>query len=265
MSHKLRHHYGGWRPQRPDANDREFLPTQGRLDVAQTEFTLDVSNIPVLNQAQQGSCTGHGGAGIVMFDQQAQGEQVVIPSRAMIYFDARIPEGTTDQDSGATIRDMVAGLAKYGSVPDTEFPYDDQVCDRKPSVKIYEDGKKQEALVYESVSYPHLNQTIASGFPIVMGFTVYESFESDEVAKTGIVPVPEKGEQVLGGHCVYVWGFNSRHKAAGNDKLPPRSKACRNSWDEDWGDKGNFYLPQWYFDSGQCSDFWVVRRVGAHS
>lgn len=258
-------HWGGWNPDRPNHNDREFLPTMGRLDVQQTEFTLSVDGIPVLNQANQGSCTGHGGAGIVMYDQQAQGEQVVIPSRAMIYYDARIPEQTTDQDSGATIRDMVAGLVKYGVVPDTEFPYDDTVFDKAPDQQQYTDAKQQEAIVYERVQYPHLNAAIASGFPVVFGFTVYESFESSEAASTGIIPIPAKGEQVLGGHCVWTWGFNSQYTASGNDKLPPRTKACRNSWDKSWGDNGNFYLPQWFFDSGNASDFWVVRRVGAGS
>src|ERR1035437_4209922 len=102
--HQLNDHWGGWVPQRPNINDREFLPTMGPLDVAQTEFANNVTSIPTLDQAQQGSCTGHGPAGLVMYDQQAQGERVVVPSRAQIYYDARIPENTTDQDSGAQVR-----------------------------------------------------------------------------------------------------------------------------------------------------------------
>ena len=261
--HQLRHHWGGWNPQRPDQRDREFLPTVGRLDVAQTEFALNVDKIPVLDQGQQGSCTGHGGAGVVMYDQQAQGEKVVVPARAMIYYDARIPEGTTDQDSGAQVRDAVGGVAKYGVVPDSEFPYSDQVYDKAPSKQEYADATKQEALVYEAVSYPNVNKAIASGFPVVFGFTVYESFESAEVAKTGVVPIPAPGEQVLGGHCTWIWGFNSAHTKSGNSKIPPRTKACRNSWSKGWGDNGDFYLPQAYFDSGSCSDFWIIRRIGA--
>lgn len=266
-AHQLREHHGGWIPQRPDHNDREFLPTVGRVDVAQSELGLDITGIPRINQKRQGACTGHGTAGLVMFDQKAQGEPVVIPSRAMIYYDARIPEGTTDQDAGAMVRDAVKGVAKYGVVPDSEFPYDDQVFDRRPSPTDYQDAKQQEALVYEAVQYPHLNQTIASGFPIVFGFTVYESFESEEVARTGVVPIPQPGESVLGGHCAWMHGFNARFRASGNDKFPPRTKACRNSWMDEggspWGDNGDFYLPQWFFDHGQASDFWVIRRVGA--
>lgn len=258
--------HGGWNPQRPDHRDREFLPTQGRLEVQQTEFALDITGIPRMNQLKQGACTGHGGAGLVMYDQKTQGQSVVVPSRSMIYFDARIPEFTTDQDAGASVRDMVAGLVKYGVVPETEFPYDDQVCNRQPSQQVYNDAKQQEALVYEAVAHGHVNQAIASGFPVVFGFVVYESFMSDEVMKTGVVPIPERGEQVIGGHCVWTWGFNSAYKNTGNNKIPPRTKACRNSWMDEggtpWGDNGNFYLPQWYWNNQQASDHWVIRRVG---
>lgn len=261
-------HYGGWVPQRPDQRDRQLINlTAGPVDVQQTESILDVSGIPRINQKQQGSCTGHGTAGVVMFDQKKQGQKVVVPARAMIYYDARLAEGTQDQDSGAQVRDAVAGVARSGVVPDSEFPYDDQVFDVSPSAQDYADAKQQEALVYEATRFPHLNQALASGFPFVFGFTVYESFETAEVAATGIVPIPKRGEQVLGGHCVWCYGFNSRFKAAGNDKIPPRTKVCRNSWMDEggssWGANGDFFLPQWFFDSGNASDFWTIRRVGA--
>jgi C1A family cysteine protease len=61
---------------------------------------------------------------------------------------------------------------------------------------------------------------LASGYPFVFGFTVYESFESDTVAQTGIVPMPAQGEQVLGGHCVVAVGYDDTQ----------RRFIVRNSW-----------------------------------
>lgn len=266
MTHLLRTHHGGWIPQRPDRRDHLFSPTV-EAQAVPPRLELDVAGIPTLDQGQQGSCTGHGPSGLVMFDQKAQGEPVVVPARGMIYYDARIPEGTTGQDAGANVRDAVAGIAKYGVCPDTEFPYSDQVFNLAPSAQDYADGKGQEAIVYEAVNYPHLNRALASGFPFTFGFTVYESFESSEVASTGIVPIPASSEQVLGGHCVWCFGYNATYSpwtAPSGRVYPPRTKACRNSWGA-WGagGAGDFYLPQAYFDLGLCSDFWVIRRLGA--
>ena len=42
---------------------------------------------------------------------------------------------------------------------------------------------------------------LAEGFPFVFGFTVYESFESQEVARTGVVQMPQPNERSIGGHA----------------------------------------------------------------
>ncbi|MGC2270214.1 MAG: hypothetical protein WA608_25755 [Candidatus Acidiferrales bacterium] len=49
---------------------------------------------------------------------------------------------------------------------------------------------------------------LASGCPFVFGFTVYESFESPQVAQTGVAPMPAAGEKVLGGHAVLALGYD---------------------------------------------------------
>lgn len=114
---------------------------------------------------------------------------------------------------------------------------------------------KDRAISYLRVSQslPQMKSCLASGFPIVVGFTVYESFESDEVAQTGIVPMPSQNEQVLGGHAVLVVGYRE------NDQ----KFIVRNSWSESWGDKGYFYMDYKYLaDSDFASDFWTLRTIG---
>jgi C1A family cysteine protease len=49
---------------------------------------------------------------------------------------------------------------------------------------------------------------LAAGFPYVFGFRVYQSFESDVVASTGIVPMPAYRETYLGGHAVLAVGYD---------------------------------------------------------
>jgi C1A family cysteine protease len=93
---------------------------------------------------------------------------------------------------------------------------------------------------------------LADGYPIVFGFTVYESFEGQDVAQTGVVPMPGVSESVLGGHCVVVVGYDDS-----KDWF-----IVRNSWGTGWGDQGYCYMPYQYLtDQNLASDFWTIRAV----
>ena len=86
----------------------------------------------------------------------------------------------------------------------------------------------------------------------MFGFTVYESFESDEVARTGVAPMPEPGETALGGHAVLAVGYDD---AAGRFLV-------RNSWTAEWGMCGYFTMPYGYLtDDNLADDFWTIRLV----
>ena len=90
-----------------------------------------------------------------------------------------------------------------------------------------------------------MKTALAESLPVVIGIDVYESFESDEVAKTGIVPIPGKKEQLLGGHAVCVVGYDDSKNWL----------IVRNSWGTSWGNKGYFYLPYKYHDL--LGDMWT--------
>jgi C1A family cysteine protease len=93
---------------------------------------------------------------------------------------------------------------------------------------------------------------LASGYPFVLGFTVYDSFESDAVAKTGVVPMPARRENVLGGHAVLAVGYDDKQSRL----------RMRNSWGRAWGVKGYFTMPYAYlFDDNLSDDFWKITLV----
>ena len=93
---------------------------------------------------------------------------------------------------------------------------------------------------------------LAQGYPFVLGFSVYESFESPQVVRTGIAQMPAAGEQLLGGHAVLAVGYDDSAQRF----------VVRNSWGAGWGMKGYFTLPYAYLLDGNLSDdFWTVRQV----
>jgi C1A family cysteine protease len=173
-------------------------------------------------------------------------------SRLFIYYNERVIERTVRTDSGAMIRDGIKTLAKQGACPEKSWPYDIAKFAVKPPKVCY-----AEALNYQILSYARLNtlgemrSCLADGFPFVFGFSVYEGFEAQKVAKTGMVEMPNAGEKMLGGHAVLAVGYDDSAKRV----------IVRNSWGPKWGIKGYFTMPYAYVaDRNLSDDFWTIRR-----
>jgi C1A family cysteine protease len=208
----------------------------------------------IYDQGQLGSCTANAIGAAFEFDQLKQGLADFMPSRLFIYYNERTIEGTVDSDSGAMIRDGMKSVNKLGVCPETEWTYDIAKFQDKPTDQCYTDAAKHQALVYRSVvqDLHQVQGCLASGYPVVFGFSVYESFETPEVAHSGVVPLPKKGEKQLGGHAVLAVGYDDT----------TQSFIVRNSWGSSWGQGGYFTMPYAYVTSGQlASDFWALYTV----
>ena len=171
-------------------------------------------------------------------------------SRLFIYYNERVLEDTVDYDSGASLRDGIKTLRKQGACWEKTWPYLIERFTRKPSKKCYMEAKKHQIESYHRInSLPEMLTCLAEGYPFVFGFTVYESFQSQRVAKTGVANMPKKKEKVLGGHAVMAVGYNRRQKKF----------IVRNSWGTKWGKEGYFTMPYEYLET-LSADFWTIRR-----
>ena len=209
---------------------------------------------PLYDQGNLGSCTANAIAGAYEFDQTRQGLPDFMPSRLFIYYNERTLEGTVDSDSGAMIRDGIKSVAKLGVCPEDEWPYDPARFRYRPSAKCFKDAAEHQAVVYRNVlqTLPQLRGCIASGTPVVFGFSVYESFESREVARTGAVPMPKRREKQVGGHAVLAVGYDDTDERF----------IVRNSWGASWGADGYCTMPYGYLTSPQlAADFWAIELV----
>ena len=248
----------GWAPDLPDHRDHLFSAPQPVLAKLPPKKDLRSGCPPVYDQGQLGSCTANAISGAIQFEQKKQKVRIFAPSRLFIYYNERDMEGTVNSDAGAQIRDGVKSVANLGVCPEAEWPYDINKFANKPTPKCYTDAKKCQAVGYQRLDSTNLNQLkgcIASGFPFVFGFTVYDAFESQEVAKTGILNMPGPKEKVQGGHAVLAVGYNDATQRFN----------VRNSWGKDWGIKGYFTIPYTYLTTTDLADdFWTIRilKVG---
>lgn len=215
----------------------------------------------VLDQSKLGSCTANAISGAYEFDERKEGEtSVFTPSRLFIYYNERDLEGSIDTDSGASLRDGIKAIAKIGVCPENgavsagAWPYDITKFKETPPKSCYQIAQYHRAVEYRRVTQTasQLKRCLANGFPFVFGFVVYESFESDEMKESGVMSMPEQDEKVLGGHAVMAIGYDDELDAF----------LVRNSWGDQWGQKGNFWMPYDYMLNPElASDFWTVKRV----
>ncbi len=241
-----------WKPDVPDQRDLIFkVPKKLALP---TRVDLRPFMSAVEDQGDLGSCTGNAIAGAIEFlmNKTLPKSSYADVSRLFIYYQERVLENTVNEDSGAFIRDGVKACAKWGACSEIVWPYDISKFAKKPSTKAYQDALKRKITKYQRVtSLEALKTSLANGYPVVFGFSVYESFESYAVANTGIVNMPSKRESLLGGHAVLCVGYDDASKRI----------IVRNSWGTEWGMAGYFTLPYDYITNSNLSDdFWSIQK-----
>jgi C1A family cysteine protease len=243
-----------WRPDKPDHRDYAFLDhyTVHATSAQPQSVDLRPHFGPVYDQGQLGSCTANALGGALQFMHMKLLNDQTTFSRLFIYYNERLIEGTTKTDAGAEIRDGVKTLATQGACSEAEWPYTISKFKTKPVKKCYTDGLKNKITTYLRITdLASALQCLADGFPFVFGFSVYDAFESDAVAKTGILNMPAKTEKMLGGHAVCAVGYD----------MPSKRFIVRNSWGDAWGQKGYFTMPFDYVTNPNLADdMWTIRK-----
>jgi len=245
----------GWRPSLPDHRDFKYHASKPTIESLPLKVDLRSNCPPIDNQFDLGSCTANAVGGLCEFvDKKIGTDEVIKPSRLFIYYNTRKLEGTVGEDSGAYLRDVMKAINRYGYPSEDLWPYEVSKFTRKPPKVIYEAAKPSRIETYSRVEQhvEHMKACLAEGFPFAFGFTVYESFEHDSVAKTGIMIMPVHSEVAIGGHAVLAVGYDDERQKF----------IVRNSWGEEWGDRGYFHMPYSYITNPDLSaDLWTLRFV----
>jgi C1A family cysteine protease len=230
-----------------------YTPRFGVVELPH-EFDLTPLAPPVVNQEDTSSCTANAIAGAYQFERLQAGLPPLTPSRLFIYWNERAMEGDTGSDAGAFGGDGLSSLETLGVCDESLWPFDPNpgaLLLQKPSPAAFAAATANKitnkAVVF---NINEIKSAIADKHFVPFGITLYESFESDEVAETGIVPIPLPTEGVLGGHEMNFVGWNDKTQ---------RLKA-RNSWAASWGIGGYCWIPYSYVMSAG-SDFEVITGI----
>jgi C1A family cysteine protease len=194
---------------------------------------------PTKDQFNESCCTGFAFSSarewIARKYPRNDADKSVILSPQYLYAEALIAQGDFPQDSGSDGTTLCKTLISKGCCEASLYPYfSGQIL--KPTA-----AQEANAALYKTGAYHGIaNSQVALSvlgdavpWPVAIGFTIYESFESDALAQTGIMTVPGAGEKVLGGHEVLCLGYDQTKQLA----------LIQNSWGDSWGQKGYFWMP----------------------
>lgn len=252
---------------RDDKDSRDYL-FKNIVKVGELPKSVDLRDKmpPIQDQGNLGSCTANAGSANRIY---LTGNKDLELSRLYLYYKERELMGTINEDSGATMKTICKVLNKSGICEEKFMPYDIKKFAEKPSCDAEMNANDYKVGSYYRVAnINEMKQALANGLPVLAGIVVCESFVS-KVGSDGFIPMPKTNEKVLGGHAVLLVGMKDKPEESLLSKLlnlltgKMSSKGhfiLRNSWSEEWGDKGYGYAPYEVFDKIKNGDMWVIKQ-----
>lgn len=170
-----------------------------------------------------------------------------LPSRLYFYYKERLAENDVANDDGADVIDGLKNTKYYGICSETLWPYIESKFAVKPPVACDINALQNRIVNYSTIKLDqnllnNIKQLLNNKSPVMIAILVYTSFFSNDTTYKGIVHIPnKKTEQLLGGHEMYLTGYNDSNQLF----------ICVNSWGKSWGNNGVCYIPYAYLTDPQ--------------
>lgn len=243
----------GWIPDVPDHRDQVF--SFSTTFIPPPKIDLRDKQSKVFDQGQIGCCTAVAVSGALEYIQLNKTkfwDEYEGVSKLFTYYNSRVLQRTVNEDSGVSIRNAIKTVSKWGFCKEDTWGFDSKNLFAKPTDDAYAEAYPERMRSYFRVSHSlfDMKSCLMRNMPVVIGVSLYESFEDEVVRKTGKVPTPKNTESLLGGHAMLCVGYDDSIK----------SFIVKNSYGLDWGDKGYCYIPYNYLtNSGLADDFWAIK------
>lgn len=240
------------RPDTLDFRDRMYLP--GLVEVP-TEISLGryrESRVPILDQGQEGACTGFGLATVANYllrTRRIIADTEPVSARMLYAMARRYDEWAGEDYDGSSARGAMKGWHKHGVCSAEAWPY--QVADSNSTLTPLraEDARLRPLGAYFRVNHKDvvaMHSAIAEVGILYATGLVHSGW--DALDSQGVIPF-DGGQTIQGGHAFAIVGYDHR------------GFWIQNSWGHDWGHEG-FALVTYddWLENG--TDVWVA-RLGA--
>jgi len=217
-----------------DIDARDYIYQHRHVPLLKSFYIGDsIQSCPVLDQFDIGSCVAN--ASYVLF--YIESKKKINVSRLQLYFCSRAVDNLSlTEDTGVSIRGCMNAVRKYGLCDEKRWSYNTSNFSKLAPSTSFTQTYSLTNFVYTFIpqNLQSIINCLSNGHPIMLGIYVYQSFESDNANKYGVIPMPNVNtEKSLGGHAIVIIGFDSSKKVF----------KFQNSWGTSWGDKGFGYIP----------------------
>jgi C1A family cysteine protease len=217
---------------------------------------------PVKNQGNLGSCTGHAFSEALEWIFRRYLNQQPVLSPLFVYANELIDNGDFPQDNGSDGTTGSTVVIADGTCEDSLYPDSSQKI-IQPTAEMTANAVQYKMGAYHGLAGSQVAISVLGDptpWPVEVGFTVYASFESDEVESTGIYN-PQPGENVLGGHEVLIVGYDIGETPTLRPANCPPAALIQNSWGTEWGLAGFFWMVLPVLDDAE-TDLKIVHAGG---
>jgi C1A family cysteine protease len=207
------------------------------------------------NQGMIGSCVTNAITSAVEYISNRATDKLFPMSRMFLYYTARTfgQSESIIEDKGCNILQALLSAKAQGVCLEASWPYNVANVNAQPNSYAFVEAEQYKIEQYLKIN-PNLDDMLSclsEGYPFVFGLKITDSFNQ----LNGIIAKPSSDEirsDIHGNHAMLCVGYNLKNKVF----------IVRNSWGEEWGDKGYCYIPFDYMTNPKMIfDIITIRSV----
>jgi hypothetical protein len=235
---------------RPDTLD--FRDKMYQATLVEVPVRVDLKNyaawrVPILDQGQEGACTGFGLATVAHYllrRRKVIPDRTTISPRMLYEMAKKYDEWPGEKYEGSSARGAMKGWYKHGVCAEKLWPYQTKTADQRLTDQRARDGSIRPLGAYFRVNHKDLvamHSAISEVGILYATATVHAGW--DNVGANGLIKMDR---QILGGHAFAIVAYDER------------GLWIQNSWGKTWG-KGGFGLLSYDDWLANGSDVWAAR------